>query len=147
MPLLQPPRDAQGRVIPHDHAGIDASDGVIRRVSEQQVVIDEKTGGKRLSSMVFRASSGLNGGMSIDLQTQIEDAGLDARMFVTTPRWIGSLRFEAGALRTASFQVGFDPLPENPHHGEVWGTFSRSNQQKLRELCQWFVLIPGVEIS
>jgi hypothetical protein len=134
-------------VIPHDHAGIDASDGVIRRVSEQQVVIDEKTGGKRLSSMVFRASSGLNGGMSIDLQTQIEDAGLDARMFVTTPRWIGSLRFETGALRTASFQVGFDPLPENPHHREVWGTFSRSNQQKLRELCQWFVLIPGVEIS
>ncbi len=59
--------------------------------------------------------------MSVDLQQQIEEAGLDARTYVTTPRWVGSLRFEASALRDEGFLVGFDPLPENPHHGEVWG--------------------------
>jgi hypothetical protein len=34
--------------------------------------------------------------------------------------------------------VGFDPLPENPYHGEVWGAFSKAKQKRLPELCQWF---------
>lgn len=147
MPLQQPLRDSQGNVEPHDHVGIQANDGIIRRVSDQQVVTDEKSGGRRLSSMAFKASTGPNAGMSVDLQMQIEEAGLDARTYVTTPRWVGSLRFEAGALRSEGFMVGFDPLPENPHHGEVWGTFSKSKQRRLRELCQWFVPIDGVSIG
>ncbi len=147
MPLNPPPRDAIGAVVPHDHEGIRAGDGIIRRVSEQQIVDDVKSGGRRLSSMVFKASAGANAGMSVDLQTQIEEAGLDPRKYVTTPRWTGSVRFEAGSLRQERFQVGFDPLTENWHHGEVWGTFSKSKQQRLRELCQWFVSIEGVAIG
>lgn len=97
--------------------------------------------------MVFKASSGPKAGMSVDLQKQIEEAGLDARTYVTTPKWVGSLRLEAGALRGENFMIGFDPLPENPHHGEVWGTFSKSKQKRLRELSQWFVPIEGVSIG
>lgn len=144
MPLHQPPRDSDGNVEPHDHEGIQIGDGVIRRVSDQQVVTDPKTGGRRLSSMVFKPSTGPKAGMSVDLEKEIEKAGLNARAYVTTPRWVGSVRFEAGALRGEAFMVGFDPLPDNPHHGEVWGTFSKSKQRRLRELCQWFVLIDGV---
>ena len=146
MPLQPPPRDAAGSVTPHNHEGIKANDGIIRRVSDQQIVTDAKSGGRRLSSMAFKASTGANAGMSVDLQKQIEDAGLDARTYVTTPRWTGSLRFEAGPLRAEGFMVGFDPLPDNPHHGEVWGAFSKAKQKRLSQICQWFVPIEGVAI-
>jgi len=145
LPLSAPPRDATGAIVPHDHEEIRGEDGIIRRVSEQQLVNDEKVGGRRISSKVLKASSGPNGGMSVDLQRQIEEAGYDAREYVTTPRWFGAIRFEAAALRTLGFQVGFDPLPENPHHGEVWGDFKK-NQQALRERCTWFVQIPNCSL-
>jgi hypothetical protein len=45
---------------------------------------------------------------------------------------IGGDLFEA-ALRNEGFSMGFDPLPENPRHGEVWG-FSRSRKCRLQEL-------------
>jgi hypothetical protein len=111
LPLQPPPRDAQGNVKPHDHAGIQSDDGIIRRVSELQVVTDEKRRGRRLSSMVFKASTGAKAGMSVDLQKQIEEAGHDARAYVTTPRWVGSLRFEAGALRSEGSWLASIPCP------------------------------------
>jgi hypothetical protein len=145
--MTPPPRDQNSRVIPHDHIEITATDGVIRRISQQQLVTDAKSGSIRISSMAFKPSSGLNGGMSVDLQSSIEGVGLDARVYVTTPRWMGSLRFETGALRAEGFQVGFDPLPDNPHHGEVWGKFSKPQQRRLAELAVWFVPIDGVSVS
>lgn len=148
MPALDPPpHDGAGNVVPHDHDGIQRDDGIIRRVPEHWVVDDEKAvGGRRLSSLAFRASSGRNGGMSVDLQQQIVEAGLDAKQYVTTPRWVGSIRFVAGSLRAEGFKVGFDPTNENPYHGQVWGDFTRSKQRRLRELCEWFVPIPGASV-
>jgi hypothetical protein len=146
MPLEPPPLDASGCVVPHDHAGVSPSDGVIRRISSNQIVTD-KNGQKRISSKAFQGSSETNGGMSVDLECSILGAGLDPRHYVTTPRWIGSVRFAAGALRSEGFLVGFHPLPENPHHGEVWGDFSRAKKRLLQGLCEWFVPIPGVLTS
>jgi hypothetical protein len=133
-------------VLPHDHEGISAGDGVIRRISELQIVLD-KSGGRRLSSMAFKASAGENGGMSVDLEALIVEAGEDPRRYVTTPRWTGSVRFEADRLREEKFSVGYDPLPDNPCHGEVWGAFTKSQQRNLRRMATWFVKIPGVMIS
>jgi len=147
MSIRQPLRNNQGEVVPHDHEDIRNEDGVIRRISELQLVFDEKIGCRRISSLAFNMSSGLNGGMSIDLQRLIEEDGLDARHFVTTPQWTGSVRFEAGQLRAEDLQVGFDPLPNNPYHGEVWGNITRSKQKRLRQLCSWFVPIKGVLID
>lgn len=147
MPLAPPPHDERGNVVPHNHSGIAAEDGVIRRISEQQVVLDEKSGHRRISSMAFKASTGFNGGMSVDLEHSIRDAGLVPQNYVTTPRWVGSIRFQAGDLRVQDFQVGFDPLPDNPHHGEVWGDFSKSKRRRLREICTWFVPIVNVIIG
>ncbi len=48
MPLEPPPRDVRGEVIPHDHEGILPDDGIIRRISEQQLIRDDKTGGRRI---------------------------------------------------------------------------------------------------
>jgi len=149
VPLSPPPRDADGKVIPHDHQDIGLTDGIIRRVSEQWIVT-ESDGTKRLSSMAFHPSSGPNGGMSVDLQAQIEEADLNCREFLltTSPPYAGSVRFEAGALRGAGLQAGFDPQPSNPHHGQVWGNFTDGMKKRtLPGLATWFVEMEGVAIS
>ncbi|MGH8507243.1 MAG: hypothetical protein ACREVH_00780 [Gammaproteobacteria bacterium] len=146
MPLDPPPRNEAGEVIRHDHPGILDQDGIIRRICELQIVLDERTGQRRVSSMALKPSTGVNGGMSVDLQRQIEESGLDARVFVTTPRWTGSIRFEARQLRAENLMVGYDPTDDNPYHGQVWGAFSRSVQKRLFRVCEWFVPIADVVI-
>jgi hypothetical protein len=144
--LSPPPRDETGRVIPHDHPDILPEDWIIRRISDEHIISDEN-GQRRISTVAFRASSEAGSGMSIDLQRDIEESGKIAVQFVTSPRWIGSVRFTAQQLRGEALMVGYNPLPpENPHHGEVWGQFPRSKQKKLRELARWFVPIPGVTL-
>jgi hypothetical protein len=147
LPLKPPPRNEQGVVVPHDHQDISSDDHIIRRISEQLLVEDEKLGGRRISSKAFNPSTGQQGGLSVDLKRQIEEAGLDARQYVSDARWLGSVYFVAGALRANGFQVGFDPLPSNPYHGEIWGSFTRPRKNKLHQLCQWFVKIDNVEIG
>jgi len=147
LPLSQPSRDENDRVIPHDHDGISNDDWAIRRISERQLVLDPKVvGGKRISSIAFNPSIGPNGGMSVDLQSQIEEAGLNAMAFVTTPVWFGSVRFKVGQLRNVGFMVGYDPLETNLYHGEVWGGFTRSKKLQIQQLCEWFVHIENVSI-
>ena len=147
MPLKPPLRDEHGVVVPHDHDEILSSDQVIRRVSEQQIVFDPKIGGRRIASLLFNPSMGANGGLSVDLRRQIEEDGVDPRKYVTDQRWPGSVYFTSGALRENGFQVGYDPLPNNPYHGEIWGSFTPKSKKKLRQLCDWFVPIEGVVIG
>lgn len=148
MPLKSPPRDKQGVVIPHDHSDIEPLDLVIRRVSAEWTVDDPKVhGGRRLSSMAFEKSTGPNGGMSVDLKRQIEEAGIDPKQWVTTPRWTGSVTLRVVDLREEGFQVGFDPLDDNPYHGEVWGQFSKGRKRKLLSMCDWLVPLEGVALS
>lgn len=146
--LTQPPRDASGKVTPHDHPGILPGDGVIRRISPQFVVFG-KDGKPRISTMAFQPSTpALGGGLSVDLQREIEASGKDAQQFVTTPPWIGSVRFVAQQLRDEGFIVGFDPLPpENPYHGEVWGQFSSGKKKQLMRIAKWFVPIEDVSLN
>lgn len=148
--LTPPPRDPNGGILPHDHQQISNDDGVIRRISEQWVVPD-KDGNRRVSSMAFRASSGPNGGMSVDLEALIIANGVDPKGYVTSPRWTGSVIFTAGSLRAEGFWVGYDPLdeelpdqPANPYHGEVWGSFPKSKQRRLAQIANWYVALPGV---
>lgn len=146
MPLSPPPRDPNGAVQPHDHDEITTGDGVIRRVS-QQFIATGADGQPRVSSMALQPSSELNGGMSVDLERSIAEAGIDPRAFVTTPIFMGSVRFEAGQLRAEDMKVGFHPVPGNDHHGEVWGSFSKGKRARLLKIAQWFVAIEGVALS
>jgi hypothetical protein len=59
--------------------------------------------------------------MSIDIKKSIEEAALDPRAFVTTPRWIGSVIFKTSVARQRGLLVGSDPIPGNDHHGGVGG--------------------------
>jgi hypothetical protein len=145
VPLSKPPLDDTGEVVPHDHDGIANGDRVIRRISEEHFVPDA-TGGRRISTMAFQASSDGNRGMSVDLEGSILEAGVDPKTFVTTPRFLGSVWFLAGFLREETFMVGYDPVADNVHHGEVWGNFSKGRQKKLLNAAQWFVEVDGVSL-
>ncbi len=144
--LAQPLRDVSGVVVPHDHPEIIATDKVLRRVSpEHHVVVDG--GGQRISTMAFEPSKDAYRGLSVDLERSILEARLDPKLFVTTPRFVGSVWLAAGAARAEGLSVGYDPLPENPHHGEIWGIASKAVKRKLLKLAQWYVEIAGVSIS
>jgi hypothetical protein len=145
--LSPPPLDANGEVIPHDHPEIQNEHWIIRRVSGQETVFDPKVQGRRLSTAVFSASSGKNGGISVDLQNEIEAAGLDPAHHVTTPRWTASIRLQCVHFRARDLKVGYEPLPENPHHGEVWGQLSRAKKGELLAEAEWLVPIPSVNIT
>jgi hypothetical protein len=149
---MQPPqRDKEGKTIPHDHAEILDKDFVIRRISERQISTDELTGKRRISSLAFKPSAGSNASMSVDIEKLIIDAKLDPHTFVSSPRWIGSIRINVGDIRSTKCMVGFDPIepPDpnpNPYHGGVWGNFSKSTQKTLRKSSSWYVEIPNVSI-
>ena len=142
-----PPLDAHGNVTPHNHPEIQDDDGVLRRISAEHVVPGAVPGSLRLSSIAFRGSSDANGGMSVDLEALIIGAGIDPRVHVTTPKYMGSVRFEAHQLRAESLMVGYDPIPGNHFHGEVWGTFTRACQRRIQNAATWFVPLPGVSIT
>jgi hypothetical protein len=139
--LTPPPLNEDGSVKPHDHAEILQGDLLIRRIDPQQhIVPDENRNCRRLSSKAFQPSSGEGGGMSVDIERLISDAGLVPSEFVTSvPRADGLL-------------VGYDPLPDNPYHAEVWGgdrpnRFSNGQRKAIAKSAQWFVQIDGVEIT
>jgi hypothetical protein len=150
--LQQPQYDANGDVTPHDHNEILNEDVLIRRIDPvQHVVPDENRGGKRISSKAFQPSSSPTGGMSVDIERLIVESGQDSKQFVTTPKFTGSVAFAVGVARSASLLVGFDPLEDNPFHGEVWGKarpnrFTGSQTTTLRNAASWYVAIDGVDI-
>lgn len=89
--------------------------------------------------------------MSVDIEKLIRADTLDPATYVTSPKYIGSIRFSAGAIRAVNLRVGYDPLPDNPYHGEVWGEskpnrFSRTQQKAICAASNWLVPIPNVEI-
>jgi hypothetical protein len=148
--IKSPPRDDNGKVIPHDHAQIKNDDEVIRRISDKQIVQNEH-GNLRISSIAYKVAA-RKSGMSVDLKQLIENDGLDPKKYVTTPRWTGSVLFKVSDLRQKGFKVGYDPVeppkPDpNPYHGEVWGKCSENQAfQKLKVMAKWFVPITEVNL-
>jgi hypothetical protein len=59
--------------------------------------------------------------------------------------------FSAGILRNESLAVGFDPIttpPDiNPHHGQVWGNYTKGVSRKLAREARWFVPISDVDLT
>ena len=99
---------------PYDEDQIGADDTVIRRIDpEQHVVWDDNLDCKRVSSKAFSPSSEPNGGMSVDIESLIVQAGEDPKEYVTTPKYTGSVAFSAGAARDLRLRVGYHPVPEN----------------------------------
>ena len=90
--------------------------------------------------------------MSVDIEQAILAAGIDPKNFVTTPVYTGSVVFLAQAVRDLNLWIGFDPVPDNAYHGQVWPTepkrnFTEIQKSGLANSAAWYVEIPGVEIK
>ena len=121
-------------------------------------VVDDGNGGKRLSTKAISSSSDAPFGMSVDALRLMTSANIDARAFVTTPKYTASVQFTAGVARTAGLDVGYHPLPKegetpaNPYHAEVWSRpnpskdFSKKQKKDILDKCEWFVGLMGVSI-
>lgn len=150
--MQQPPRDENGTTEPHDSKEIVDGGLLIRRIDPRQhLVLDENRNCRRISTKTFQPSSEPKGGMSVDLKQLMDEAEVDATVFVTTPKHIGSVCFTASAARACELLVGYDPLNNNDFHGEVWGKnrpnrFTGSQSKALLAACSWFVKIPDAEI-
>lgn len=50
----------------------------------------------------------------------------------------------ASEFRALGLWVSYDPIPEYPYHGEVWGNFSKGRQRMLLRVGSWLVPVPGI---
>ena len=150
--MRPPDQNDNGDVIPHDHEEISNDDVLVRRVNPaQHVVQDNNKGCKRLSSKLFQPSSIENGGMSVDIKSLIEATGARPDEYVTTPIFHGAVEFSVSVARNNNLLVGYDPLPDNQCHGEVWGNnrpnrFSGGQTKALQRNCSWLVKLEGVDL-
>lgn len=137
-----PPRDPAGCVLPHNDPEISDVSDLIRHIHPQYpLVFDENTGQQRISSAAFSPSSVPGGGMSVDLEQKLSAAGLPSGAFV--PQGMGAVRLNTGRVRALILDVGSDPTPKSPCHGQVWG-IRNSSRQKLRRLAEWVTRPDGI---
>jgi hypothetical protein len=140
-------------VQPYDEKKIKPEEVIIRRINPvQHVVWDENRGCNRISSKAFSPSSGENGGMSVDIEDLILEGGHNPKQYVTTPIFTGSVAFSADNVRNLGLRIGYDPIQENPYHGEVWGSpranrFSNPQKKGLLAASEWYVEIEGVSLD
>ena len=151
--LTPPQRDEQGRVIPHNHPQILDNDWVIRLVfiGKNEPPVDLKfPEGKRLSLTVWEPSSGVNEGLSVNLQSLIFTGGLESPEKYSKP---ASIMMNVGDIRRLGFEVGYDPvkddpkIPDNPYHCQIWGASTRGERNQLKNISQWLVPLAGVSIG
>ncbi len=122
---VDPLRDSNGKIVPHDHPEILDEHHVIRHTVPHDLCLD--AGMRRLSSGAFSESS--DGGMSVDLEAWMRPDGLEPLHYVTDPTH-GAVRLNVGELRKLGFQVGWDPDSGHNYHGAVWG-IAGSKQRRL----------------
>lgn len=139
-------------VAPYDEPELAGDDIVIRRINPiEHVVDDDNRKCRRISSKAYKPSSEPNGGMSVDVELLMIAAEIDARSYVTTSQFTGAVALVASAIRDLDLRVGYDPLPSNPYHGEVWGKgrpnkFTNAQNCGLAKAAKWFVAIPDVDL-
>ncbi|QUS56359.1 hypothetical protein [Pseudovibrio brasiliensis] len=140
-------------VDPYDEDEIIENDRIIRRINpEQHIVTDLNRNCRRISTKAFSPSSEPTYGMSVDIEKLILNAGLVPTEFVTTPTYTGSVSFAAQDIRNTDLIVGYEPIADNPYHGEVWAKenkqrFKNSQKKQLLRAAEWYVRIEDVELG
>ncbi|MDR1827340.1 MAG: hypothetical protein LBR29_03295 [Methylobacteriaceae bacterium] len=148
--MKQPERDQSGKVIPHDHPELFSDDMLIRRISPYHLT--REGNGQRVSSKAFHPSSAAGEGMSVDIKKLIIQDGKTPRdIIATTGAFIGAVEFPVAVVRNEGLLAGWDPLEDNPYHGQVWGKkppdqFTKGKQKKILAASKWTegLSIPGV---
>lgn len=109
-----------------DDLGISDGDRVIRHCrTPVQIVSDELTGGKRVSSQAFKPKAGES--TSVDLECLLLKAGLNGlQRCGEMPNTHAMLALPTGAVRAKGKGVAHTPKPQdetsaNPYHGDIIG--------------------------
>jgi hypothetical protein len=139
-PIIQP----YGSAELVDDRGIGDDDRVIRHCrTPVQIVPDELTGGKRISSQAFKPKPGES--TSVDLECLLHKAGLDSlHRCGEMPNTYAMIALQAGVLRDKKAGVAHTPkelddTPANPFHGDIIG-LSKKDSRDLVEACSVLVL-------
>jgi len=137
----KPPRNYHGDVVPHDHPDIGNTDNLIRGISPNHLVAAATPGKLRLSSMAFSKSSGVNEGMSCDLERLVENDGRALGEWIkANSRFVGGVKLSVGAVRGLTLMVGYDPITRpvgNPYHCQVWGAFPDRSKKAMLAMAEW----------
>jgi hypothetical protein len=130
--MADAPRDATGRVLPHDDPTIGDDEFVIRYIPEQWFV-PAGEGKRRLSKAAFAASSRNRDpyeGMSVDLLTPLLRDGYGE--VGRSEHFAGAAKIRVGALRSLGLWVGPDDKGEGDiYHANVWGVTDRLRRKIL----------------
>lgn len=89
--------------------------------------------------------------MSVDIEKKIIEAGFDPKEFVTNPVFICSVCFSAEQIRSVGLRVGYEPLPDNLAHGEVWSSpnsnrFTKAQKRYLANSARWYCKADDIEL-
>ncbi len=147
MPLDRPPVDGDGVTLPHDHAGLDPSDIVIRLVPRQWRVAGAQPGVWRLSSEAFQNSSDKYRGCSVLIAKLAAEAGISIEKIVASRNMLGAISVTVGQIRGRGLKVGFDPLEDDPFHGQIWEKITRGTANTLLSSAAWSVPIADTVIT
>lgn len=126
---VDPQRDGDGHVLRHNYPDILDRHHVIRRITPHDLCTDQTSGLRRVASGAYSESSDPPGGMSVNIEEWMIADCLDPLHYLEDQSH-GATRINVGDLRAQGFQVGWDPQPNNPHHGEVWGIGNGSTRRK-----------------
>jgi hypothetical protein len=143
---LNPPRGADGDVIPHDDLAILPESIVVRHINPKyHVVLDENTNSRRITSGAFAATSGdPDYGMSVDVNQLLSEQNLLTAHMV--PSGMGAVSLVVADLRGKRLRVGSDPVPSNEFHGQVWGVKKTVRHIVQKLVKDWVVPLDGVAI-
>jgi hypothetical protein len=134
-----PPRDTEGRVLPHDDADIPGDAYVLRYIIPEWLKpLESRPGQRRLSSAAFSPSSKHRDpyqGMSVDLLQPMLDAGLSP-IDRKGDKYEAVVRLQVRGIREVGLKVGPDPQPDNPFHAAVWG-IREGARKKLLKRFEW----------
>jgi hypothetical protein len=127
-----PPRDQDGKIIPHDHPDILDDDYVLRHiVPPHDLHPDAAKNIVRVSSGAYSESS--DGGMSVDILRWMAEDGLDECHYLADEN-VGATKIRVSDLRAMSLNVGWDPDGGHDHHGAVWGV-KQSHRRKIARIA------------
>lgn len=91
--------------------------------------------------------------MSIDVEKLIVAAGHQPHQYVVDPVFTGAVSFSASAIRSLGLWIGYEPVHDNPYHGEVWSStpsrhnkFTKMQKDGLAAAAAWYVPIDDVAL-
>jgi hypothetical protein len=146
MPLDRQAVDGDGITLAHDHPGLLGTDLVFRLIPKQWRVPGSSPGIWRLSTQAFENSSDRYGGCSVLLANLLAEAQVSIDDIVAERGALGAIKLAVSEIRVRSLQVGFDPLPDDPFHGQIWGKITKGVSKGLLGVSSWAVEVPDTLI-